>query len=131
MIAWALDHRVAVVVIAMGTFMGAFLMLQTGMIGLAAVLLGTCVSAWLVCRAANWPHHRLGALFLSAAVLGGAFQLARLVSGGLDGPAAIVGVVVCWPSQWRRDGRCRGVAPVVDRTPRAWTSVAADRTGWW
>ena len=124
MIAWALDHRVAVVLIAIGTLIGSFQVLQTGMIGLAAVLLGTCVSAWLVCRAANWPLHLLGALFLSAAVLGGAFQLARLVSGGLYGPAAIVGVVVLLAltvasgraalGAWRR---------LLDRTLGGWTSV--------
>ena len=123
-IGWALDHRVAVVLIAIGTLIGSFQVLQTGMIGLAAVLLGTCVSAWLVCRAANWPLHLLGALFLSAAVLGGGFQLARLVSGGLDGPAAIVGVVVLLAltvasgraalGAWRR---------LLDRTLGGWTSV--------
>jgi hydrophobic/amphiphilic exporter-1 (mainly G- bacteria), HAE1 family len=123
-IGWALDHRIAVVLIAIGTFIGSFQVLQTGMVGLAAVLLGTAVSAWLVCRPAHWSLHLAGTLFLTAVVLGGAFQLIRLVSGGMAGAAAWAGVVVLLAltlalgraayAAWRR---------LLARTPSGWTSV--------
>ena len=49
-IGWALDHRLAVVVIAIGTFLASFQVLASGMLGLAVALGGTFLGAWLVSR---------------------------------------------------------------------------------
>jgi HAE1 family hydrophobic/amphiphilic exporter-1 len=46
-IGWALDHRAAVVIIALGTFFASFTLKANGFIGLAIALLGTAVAAWV------------------------------------------------------------------------------------
>src|SRR6478735_8296495 len=46
-IAWALDHQVAVVIIATGSFLSAFTLPATGLLGLLVSLLGTGLAAWL------------------------------------------------------------------------------------
>ena len=46
-IAWALDHRVAVVVMAVGIFFSSFTLPATGFVGLAVALIGTGVAAWI------------------------------------------------------------------------------------
>jgi HAE1 family hydrophobic/amphiphilic exporter-1 len=43
-IAWALDHRAAVVVIALGTFIGSFVLLPTGLSGFLGVMAGIVVA---------------------------------------------------------------------------------------
>ncbi|HET9040934.1 MAG TPA: efflux RND transporter permease subunit, partial [Gemmatimonadales bacterium] len=84
-IGWALDHRVAIVYIAVGTFLGSFQVLQSGFAGLGAVLVGTFVGAWLVSGRANPALHALGALALSAAAVGTAALLVSLLTGGVTG----------------------------------------------
>ncbi|HEX7919112.1 MAG TPA: efflux RND transporter permease subunit, partial [Gemmatimonadales bacterium] len=46
-IGWALDHRVAVVVMAIGIFFSSFTLPATGFIGLAVALVGTAIAAWI------------------------------------------------------------------------------------
>ncbi|HEU4569656.1 MAG TPA: efflux RND transporter permease subunit [Gemmatimonadales bacterium] len=46
-IAWALDHRVAMVMIATGMFFASFTLPATGFIGLAVALLGTALAVWV------------------------------------------------------------------------------------
>ncbi len=43
-IAWALDHRAAVVIIALGTFLGSFILLPKGLAGFAGVMAGIMVA---------------------------------------------------------------------------------------
>ena len=46
-IGWALDHRVAVVVLALGVFFSSFTLPATGFLGLAVALVGTALAAWV------------------------------------------------------------------------------------
>lgn len=58
-IAWALDHRTSVVVLAVGTFLGAFTLSSKGVTGLAVAALGIGVALFLVSRSTRW-FGRLG-----------------------------------------------------------------------
>jgi HAE1 family hydrophobic/amphiphilic exporter-1 len=49
-IGWALDHRLAVVIIALGTFLASFTLKVNGFIGLAIALFGTAAAAWVSTR---------------------------------------------------------------------------------
>ncbi|MEP6744784.1 MAG: efflux RND transporter permease subunit, partial [Gemmatimonadota bacterium] len=49
-IGWALDHRVAVVVMATGTFFASFTLLAGGILGLGVALLGTALAAWITTK---------------------------------------------------------------------------------
>ena len=46
-IGWALDHRVAIVMMAIGTFFSSFTLPATGMLGLGVALIGTGLAAWI------------------------------------------------------------------------------------
>ena len=46
-IGWALDHRVAIVMMAIGTFFASFTLPATGFIGLGVALIGTGAAAWI------------------------------------------------------------------------------------
>ncbi|MDP9144051.1 MAG: efflux RND transporter permease subunit, partial [Actinomycetota bacterium] len=46
-IGWALDHRVAIVVMAVGIFFSSFTLPATGFFGLAVALVGTGIAAWV------------------------------------------------------------------------------------
>src|SRR6478735_3141339 len=46
-IGWALDHRTAVVIIAIGSFLSSFTLPATGILGLLVSLAGTGLAAWL------------------------------------------------------------------------------------
>jgi hydrophobic/amphiphilic exporter-1 (mainly G- bacteria), HAE1 family len=49
-IGWALDHRVAIVMLALGTFFASFTLPATGFTGLAVALVGTGLGAWLTTK---------------------------------------------------------------------------------
>jgi HAE1 family hydrophobic/amphiphilic exporter-1 len=66
-IAWALDHRAAVVIVALGTFIGSFVLLPKGLPGLAVVFLGIAVAVLGVTRLRAWPL-RVAALGLGVAI---------------------------------------------------------------
>jgi HAE1 family hydrophobic/amphiphilic exporter-1 len=54
-IAWALDHRLAMVVLAVGTFIGSFVLPAKGLSGLAVVLIGLFVIVLtMVWRSMHW-----------------------------------------------------------------------------
>ena len=75
-IAWALDHRLAVVLVALGTLFGAFTLPVKGFTGLLAVAAGVAVMVWGVTRRnASWPL-RLGAIAAGVAVAGALFRVA-------------------------------------------------------
>ncbi|MGQ0650091.1 MAG: efflux RND transporter permease subunit [Gemmatimonadaceae bacterium] len=63
-IAWALDHRAAVVVMSMGTFIGSFVLLPKGLTGIAVVFLGIAVAVFGL-------THFKGRLFKLGAVAAG------------------------------------------------------------
>ncbi|MEP7346497.1 MAG: efflux RND transporter permease subunit, partial [Gemmatimonadaceae bacterium] len=60
-IAWALDHRTSVVVIAVGTFLGAFTLPTKGVTGLAVATVGIGLTLFLISRSRHW-YGRLGAI---------------------------------------------------------------------
>ena len=93
-IGWALDHRVAVVVIAVGTFLGSFQVLQTGLPGLLAVLTGTMVGAWLVSRQPNRALHVAGALACTLLAAGAAALIVRMVGSGLTSGGYVAAVLL-------------------------------------
>ena len=75
-IAWALDHRLAVVVVALGTFFGAFTLPMKGFTGLAAVAAGVALMVWGVTRRnASWLL-RLGSIAAGLAVAFALFKAA-------------------------------------------------------
>ncbi|MBC7895926.1 MAG: efflux RND transporter permease subunit, partial [Cytophagaceae bacterium] len=43
-IAWALDHRLAVVIMSLGTFLGSFVLLPKGLLGIGVVFLGIAIA---------------------------------------------------------------------------------------
>ena len=61
-IAWALDHRLAVVLLALGTFIGSFTLPARGITGLLAVMAGIAVMVLAVTRRWNWPLRLAGAV---------------------------------------------------------------------
>ncbi len=72
-IAWALDHRLAVVLIATGTFIGSFTLPMKGMLALLGVLAGVVVMVYGVTRKGlAWP-------LKTASVLGGVVLAVALV----------------------------------------------------
>ncbi|HEX6051651.1 MAG TPA: efflux RND transporter permease subunit [Gemmatimonadaceae bacterium] len=77
-IAWALDHRAAIAVIAIGTFLGAFTLPTKGIPGLLVVLVGVAAAVFLLGRSRRW-YVKLGAVAVGVAI-----------------PAMLLGVVPQW-----------------------------------
>ncbi|HEX2716833.1 MAG TPA: efflux RND transporter permease subunit [Gemmatimonadaceae bacterium] len=89
-IAWALDHRAAMVVIALGTFFAAFTIPMKGLTALGGALVGIVVAVWLITRQPNMVLHILGMILLVLLALGGIAGAA----GQLKGGAITFGVVL-------------------------------------
>ena len=68
-IGWALDHRAAMVVLAVGTFFASFTIPVKGLTGLAAALVGIFLAVWLITRQPNLILHLIGTLILVAITL--------------------------------------------------------------
>jgi HAE1 family hydrophobic/amphiphilic exporter-1 len=66
-IAWALDHRAAITLISIGTFIGAFALPTKGVPGLAVVLAGVFVAVVLLNRSNHW-YTRIPALLVGIAI---------------------------------------------------------------
>jgi HAE1 family hydrophobic/amphiphilic exporter-1 len=66
-IAWALDHRAAIALIAVGTFIGAFALPTKGLPGLAVVLGGVAAAVVLLERSRHW-YTRLISLIIGIAI---------------------------------------------------------------
>ena len=66
-IAWALDHRAAIAIIAIGTFLASFTLPTKGITGLAVVLAGVVVAVLLLGRTHRW-YTRLGAVAVGIAI---------------------------------------------------------------
>ncbi|MEO8296132.1 MAG: efflux RND transporter permease subunit, partial [Gemmatimonadota bacterium] len=69
-VAWALDHRLAVVVLAIGTFIAAFTLPTLGIPGLLAVMAGIALIVFGLTRQWAWPLKALTAVVVLV-VLGG------------------------------------------------------------
>ena len=87
-IGWALDHRAAMVVLAVGTFFASFTIPVKGLSGLAMALVGILLAVWLVMRQPNLILHLIGTLVLVAITL----LLAKTVVGFF--PAALTFALV-------------------------------------
>ncbi len=84
-IAWALDHRLAMVVIAVGTFIASFTVPTKGLVALLVALGGVAAMAWVLSRASLRLAARLGGaltLMVVTAVLVYAAPEVRKVGGG-------------------------------------------------
>ena len=68
-IAWALDHRLPVVVIAIGTFFGSFVLPVKGLTGLAVVLLAVAIAVFALLRFRPW-YLRLASIVVAIAIAG-------------------------------------------------------------
>jgi HAE1 family hydrophobic/amphiphilic exporter-1 len=66
-IAWALDHRASMVIVALGTFIGSFVLLPKGLPGIAVVFAGIAVAVLGMSRFGSWPL-RLGSLLVGIAI---------------------------------------------------------------
>ncbi|MEO8449146.1 MAG: efflux RND transporter permease subunit, partial [Gemmatimonadota bacterium] len=59
-IAWALDHRISMVIITAGTFFSSFILPQKGLLGLLGSLVGIAVMAWAAGTSFRWPVKLIG-----------------------------------------------------------------------
>jgi HAE1 family hydrophobic/amphiphilic exporter-1 len=86
-IGWALDHRVAVVIVATGSFLGALVLPVKGLTGLGVVAIAVAVAVWLVTRRPNLVLSAIGTGATALLAVGCVTLAARtaLTSGaGLD-----------------------------------------------
>jgi HAE1 family hydrophobic/amphiphilic exporter-1 len=91
-IGWALDHRAAMVVLAVGSMISAFTLLWNGVLGFLALLLGLVISVWSLSSARPLP-----------------LRLAGTVAGAVIG----VGLFLVVP-EWHKVGV--GFMPIDDRS---------------
>jgi len=66
-ISWALDHRAAITIIAVGTFLGSFALPTKGLPGLAVVLAGVVTAVLLLGRSNRW-YTRLASVLVGIAI---------------------------------------------------------------
>jgi len=84
-IAWALDHRLAVVLVAIGAFFGSFTLPMAGFSGLAAVMIGVGIMVFGVTRKRAGHLVKAGAIALGLVVTIGLLQVATRVPVGKVG----------------------------------------------
>jgi HAE1 family hydrophobic/amphiphilic exporter-1 len=114
-IAWSLDHRVAMVVLAIGTFFASFTLFAKGVSGLLGAFVGIGVAVWLLSRRPNLVLHVLGTIVIVLLAVGAAYS-------GINGLTAsvslksVIGLLVF-----------AGLAFVLGRS--AWNAVQALRDG--
>jgi hydrophobic/amphiphilic exporter-1 (mainly G- bacteria), HAE1 family len=93
-IAWSLDHRVAMVVLAIGTFFAAFTLFSKGVTGLLGALVGIAVVVWLLSRKPNLALHLLGTLVLVLLAIGAAFKAVQGLTQGISARTVIAFLVL-------------------------------------
>jgi HAE1 family hydrophobic/amphiphilic exporter-1 len=59
-IAWALDHRLSMVILSTGTFIASFILPTRGLLALLGALVGIAVAAWAAGRQRSWPVKVIG-----------------------------------------------------------------------
>lgn len=85
-IAWALDHRLAIVIVATASFVAALALPVKGLSGLLAVTAGTAIALRLITLRPNWPLQALGVLsllLLAGVTLAGALWPANAWGAGV------------------------------------------------
>jgi len=93
-IAWALDHRAAMMVIAIGSFLASFTIPVKGLIALAGALVGILVAVWLINRRPNLVLHLLGMVLFVAITLGLLSGVVAVLSGPITFAAIIKALVL-------------------------------------
>jgi hydrophobic/amphiphilic exporter-1 (mainly G- bacteria), HAE1 family len=114
-IAWSLDHRVAMVVLAIGTFFASFTLFAKGVSGLLGALVGIAVIVWLLSRRPNLVLHLLGTIVLAVLAVGAAMQGVKGIMPGVTF-GTVLGLVVFG-----------AIAFVLGRA--AWKAILALRAG--
>ena len=61
-VAWALDHRVSMLIITAGTFFASFILPGKGLLGLIGALIGIGVMAWSAGLRRGWPVKLVGVI---------------------------------------------------------------------
>jgi HAE1 family hydrophobic/amphiphilic exporter-1 len=69
-IAWALDHRLAITILSLGTFVGAFTLPVKGLTGLAGWSIGIAIAAWLATLRPRLIFEVIGCVLLGMASAG-------------------------------------------------------------
>jgi HAE1 family hydrophobic/amphiphilic exporter-1 len=70
LIAWALDHRLATVVIALATFFAAISIPAKGVLGAVVILLAMLAIVWVLGRSAGWSVRALGTVAVVLVAVG-------------------------------------------------------------
>ncbi len=78
LIGWALDHGLAINIIAVGTFISSFVLFGKGFVGLLGSLMGVAVMAWAASRPWSWLP-RLGGIAAGLAVAVVLVQVAPVI----------------------------------------------------
>jgi HAE1 family hydrophobic/amphiphilic exporter-1 len=121
-IAWSLDHRVAMVVLAIGTFFASFTLFAKGLSGLVGALVGIALIVWLLSRQPNVLLHLLGTIVLAILALGAAFKGVQGVAAGASA-GSVFGLLVFGAIAFVL-GRAawRGILALREGRRPAWTS---------
>jgi hydrophobic/amphiphilic exporter-1 (mainly G- bacteria), HAE1 family len=93
-IAWALDHRTAMVTLAVGTFFASFALPAKGLLGLFGALAGIILATWLLGVRPNIVMHAVGVLVTTLAALGALGWAGNLLSGGVSFGALVGALLV-------------------------------------
>ena len=93
-IAWALDHRTAMVMLAIGVFFASFTLPAKGLLGLGGALVGIIIAVWLLGLRPNAILHTVGMVIVTIAALGVFATAARPLTGGLSAAALVSALVL-------------------------------------
>jgi len=93
-IAWALDHRTSMVVLATGMFFAAFTLPTKGLLGLGGALVGILAATWLLNVRPNLWLHLVGVLAVIGAAVGATLGLVHFVSQGVSASQAILALAL-------------------------------------
>ena len=88
-IAWALDNRTAMVVLAIGTFFASFVLPAKGLVALVGALLGIGLAVWLIGRGVHPLLHLAGTLAIPGALVWMILKMPKEESGGMTWGKAI------------------------------------------
>jgi HAE1 family hydrophobic/amphiphilic exporter-1 len=87
-IAWALDHRTSMIVLAAGMFFASFTLPVKGLLGFGGALAGIALAIWLLNWGAHLLLHILGIVVFAGATVGAGARAAKVAMQG--GPAGAI-----------------------------------------
>ena len=93
-IAWALDHRTAMVALAIGVFFASFTLPAKGLFGLAGALVGILLAVWLLGVRPNGLLHIIGTLVVSGAAAFVLSNALRPLAGGFTVPGLVAALLI-------------------------------------